>query len=260
MRAKVLLGVVVLFACDRGANPKAECGPSADAFLKTIKLGAKDDPAKVKAAVAQRCVDDHWLPELRRCLASTKATLDRYKCMDDHMTGDQREKLEKQLEPLLITGPAEAMAKMEEFKTKMCACKDAKCAQGVSDEMTEWSQEMARTMKEPTRMSKDDQRKAAAIGEEMGRCMQTAMGVGGDTTPTMGAVEALAAMEGFKTKMCACADKKCALAVSDEMTRWSQKQANEMREPPRMTEEQTKQAAALGEAMGKCMEKAMASK
>src|SRR5438132_10142877 len=40
----------------------------------------------------------------------------------------------------------EAMAKMDEFKTKMCACKehDTKCAQAVTDDMTKWSQEMAK--------------------------------------------------------------------------------------------------------------------
>src|SRR6266511_4042001 len=38
-------------------------------------------------------------------------------------------------------GAAEAMAKMSEFKDEMCKCKDAKCAQDVSDKMTKWSQE-----------------------------------------------------------------------------------------------------------------------
>ena len=75
-------------------------------------------------------------------------------------------------------GMAEAMNKMGEFKDKMCACKDAKCAEGVSDELTKWSQEMAKTMQQPPKMSEADQKRAAEMGEQMGKCMQTAMGAG----------------------------------------------------------------------------------
>ena len=74
-------------------------------------------------------------------------------------------------------GTGEAMAKMTEFKDRMCKCAehDAKCAQAVSDEMTKWSQEQAKNQKEPPKMSEEDTKKAAAIGEEMGKCMQKAM-------------------------------------------------------------------------------------
>ena len=80
-------------------------------------------------------------------------------------------------------GAGEAMAKMTEFKDKMCKCAehDTKCAQAVSDEMTKWSQEQAKNQKEPPKMNEEDTKKAAAIGEEMGKCMQKAM------TPDMGA-------------------------------------------------------------------------
>ena len=72
-------------------------------------------------------------------------------------------------------GAAAAMAKMTEFKDEMCKCKDAKCAQDVSDKMTKWGQEQSKTQKDPPKMNEADQKKAAAIGEEMGKCMQTAM-------------------------------------------------------------------------------------
>src|SRR5262245_52542831 len=76
-------------------------------------------------------------------------------------------------------GAAEAMQKMSDFKDEMCKCKDAKCAQDVSDKMTKWSQEQSKNQKEPPKMSEEDQKKAAAIGEEMGKCMQTAMSAAG---------------------------------------------------------------------------------
>ena len=84
----------------------------------------------------------------------------------------------------------EAMTKMTEFKDEMCKCKDAKCAQDVSDKMTKWSQEQSKNQKEPPKMSDADQKKAAAIGEEMGKCMQTAMGAGGAAPAPGGAAPA----------------------------------------------------------------------
>ena len=77
-----------------------------------------------------------------------------------------------------------AMAKMTEFKDEMCKCKDAKCAQDVSEKMTKWSQEQAKNQKEPPKMSEADTKKAAALGEELGKCMQTAMAA--TTTPPAG--------------------------------------------------------------------------
>jgi hypothetical protein len=77
----------------------------------------------------------------------------------------------------------EAMSKMSEYKDKMCACKDTACAQKVSEEMTKWAQDMQKDSKEPTKYSEEDQKKQAAIGEEMGKCMQKAMGAGGTMEP-----------------------------------------------------------------------------
>ncbi|HEY5926329.1 MAG TPA: hypothetical protein VIV11_31805 [Kofleriaceae bacterium] len=87
-------------------------------------------------------------------------------------------------------GAGEAMAKMTEFKDEMCKCKDAKCAQDVSDKMTKWSQEQSKNQKEPPKMSEEDTKKAAAIGEEMGKCMQAAMGAGmGSADPAAGSAD-----------------------------------------------------------------------
>jgi hypothetical protein len=68
-----------------------------------------------------------------------------------------------------------ALTKMTEFKNAMCACKDAKCAQDVSDKMTKWTQSQGEGGAKAAKMSDADSKQAAAIGEEMGTCMQTAM-------------------------------------------------------------------------------------
>ena len=74
---------------------------------------------------------------------------------------------------------ANAMAKMQEFADEMCKCKDAKCAQDVSDKMTKWSQEQSKNQKEPPKMNEADTAKAQEIGKKMGECMTKAMGAGG---------------------------------------------------------------------------------
>jgi hypothetical protein len=92
-------------------------------------------------------------------------------------------------------GAGEAMAKMTEFKDEMCKCKDAKCAQDVSDKMTKWSQEQSKNSKEPPKMNEADTKKAQEIGEQMGKCMQTAMSGGGDMTGSAAAGSDTAAPE-----------------------------------------------------------------
>ena len=81
------------------------------------------------------------------------------------------------------TSGAEAMAKMAEFKDAMCKCKDAKCAQDVSDKMTQWTQAQS-SGKEPPKLSDADQKKAAQLGEDMGKCMQAAMAASTPPPPT----------------------------------------------------------------------------
>lgn len=75
-------------------------------------------------------------------------------------------------------GMAEAKAKMNEFADKMCACKDTKCAQGVSDEMTKWSTEMSKTASKDEKPSEADMKDMEATTKKLTDCMQKAMGAG----------------------------------------------------------------------------------
>ena len=67
-----------------------------------------------------------------------------------------------------------ALAKMTEFKDKMCKCAegDADCAKKVSDEMTKWSEAQPKPKEGAT--AKADP-KAEEVGKAMGECMQKAM-------------------------------------------------------------------------------------
>ncbi len=100
-------------------------------------------------------------------------------------------------------GAGAAMSKMTEYKDKMCGCKDSACAQKVSDEMTKWGQEQAKDNKQSPAMSEEETKKFTQIGEEMGKCMQKAMGGGADmagsaavVVPAEGSAMAGSAMAG----------------------------------------------------------------
>ena len=68
----------------------------------------------------------------------------------------------------------EAMAKMTEFKDKMCACKDKACADGVQHAMMDWS---TGAMKDAANMklSPDDTKKMTDVAKAMSECAATAM-------------------------------------------------------------------------------------
>ncbi|HEY5949652.1 MAG TPA: hypothetical protein VIV40_29360 [Kofleriaceae bacterium] len=105
-----------------------------------------------------------------------------------------------------------ALAKMTEFKDEMCKCKDAKCAQDVSDKMSKWTQEQSKNGATPPKLSDNDQKQAAALGEELGKCMQNAMAAtppppaGSDIAPGSGSAgSATASADGLPAE---CAEYK----------------------------------------------------
>jgi len=73
----------------------------------------------------------------------------------------------------------------EGFADDMCNCTDMTCARRVSDDMTKWSQEVAKISNEAPNLSDEENQRATAIAERFGKCMQNAMsgGAGSATTP-----------------------------------------------------------------------------
>ena len=81
-------------------------------------------------------------------------------------------------------GGGDALAKMTEFKDKMCKCADKACTDKVTEEMTKWGQDMAKEAGDkPAAPSEDDAKKLASITEEMTKCMTKAMMAGAPTPP-----------------------------------------------------------------------------
>jgi len=75
---------------------------------------------------------------------------------------------------------------MERFTDDMCRCQDAPCAQRVSEDLTRWAQDQAKTEAEQPQMTEEDQKRAMDIGQRMGTCMQNAMmGSGAGSSGTL---------------------------------------------------------------------------
>lgn len=70
---------------------------------------------------------------------------------------------------------AQVLAKMEQFATKMCACKDKACADKVNNEMTKWGEEMAKKAKPSSKPSPDLAKKAADFMTRYAECMTKVM-------------------------------------------------------------------------------------
>ena len=66
------------------------------------------------------------------------------------------------------------LLQFEDFADDMCRCTESTCAQSVNDRMTKWATEMAKDYRD----EKPDEeliKRATAIAERMGTCMQKAM-------------------------------------------------------------------------------------
>lgn len=174
-----------LMACDRGA---AKSGPTCDqAAANIVAVRTKGEKSvhamEAKGAIAKSCTEAKWSDDARACITKAAKTDELKTCTKNKLTGEQADKLEVVSAGLGGGEFQAAMAKMSEFKDKMCKCSDAKCAQNVSDEMTKWGQEEA-TQHQDEKPTEDQMKQAQEIGEQMATCMMKAMGA--DTPPSDG--------------------------------------------------------------------------
>lgn len=189
VRSFALVGLLGLIACGSkgsgAAEPavKPDCTAAANGLLGIGKMKPEDPKAApMRAAIVARCTEDDWTATATTCLGGATDHSGLKECRYRTLTGLQSDGLDKAAGELL--SPIEPlMAKMAGFSDQMCACKDAECARRVSDEMTAWSQELAKKDEEPPKLSEDQQKRAMAIGTKMGECMQKAMGMSDDPPP-----------------------------------------------------------------------------
>jgi hypothetical protein len=81
--------------------------------------------------------------------------------------GNRESPPEENATPRALT-EKELMAKLSEFKDRMCACKDVKCAETVELDVSTWNREQ--TQKGPPNLSEDDQHRAMELQMERSGC------------------------------------------------------------------------------------------
>jgi hypothetical protein len=65
----------------------------------------------------------------------------------------------------------ESVARMTEFKNRMCACKDKACSDQVSNELSRWSQAQAKSDGDKAESPSEEDPRLEAVTDEMTRCM-----------------------------------------------------------------------------------------
>jgi hypothetical protein len=147
---------------------------------------------------------------------------------------------------------ASAVVWTRHYRDVACGCADESCARTAGSDLDDWKS------RHKPKLSDAQTRDVAALGNQLARCTSIAAATPGALSNGSFA-DAMAKMEQFKDEMCACTNTKCAQNVSDEMAKWSQDMAKGNRVPPKMSDDDVKRATVIGEAMGKCMQKAMAN-
>ena len=156
---------VAVAACDSGKVPP---NPATCKDVVTKARGAFDMRLERAERLVGNCELASWSDPVKTCVGKAKNQDEVDTCTEGVSSVQRHLKL------------AEEMKKMSEFRDQMCACKDSACAQKVSDVMTQWAQDQAKDNAEPPKMTEEDTKKFTQIGEDMGKCMQKAMGGGGE--------------------------------------------------------------------------------
>jgi hypothetical protein len=138
--------------------------------------------------------------------------------------------------PTVSLGAGALEREFKGIKDKVCACKDAACAQKLKDEFKA-SPRRKEVKKEIKALSDKDREKIDAIEDEIKAC-----------EAKLGGEDQLEAMEQFKDKLCACTDKVCADKVQQELTVWSNSHND-----TKLADEDMSKASAIGEEMAKCL-------
>ncbi|HWU88434.1 MAG TPA: hypothetical protein VN253_14205 [Kofleriaceae bacterium] len=153
--------------------------------------------------------------------------------------------------PTLRAGVGALERELKKYRDKMCACKDAACADEVQKDYKDWTRSQRDAAE---KLSKSDRRPLDEIDDELKACRRKLRE--GDADEQVR--QAIAKMEDFKSQMCQCTDKPCADRVSKEMQEWAASMASKTDVKPSRAEDM-KRLSELGEEMGKCMAKAMTS-
>ncbi len=111
---------------------------------------------------------------------------------------------------------AAALAKMQGFKSQMCACKTKSCVDRVNTAMTAWSGELEKAGGSLDDLDPAMKAKITDVAQAYGVCMGTALAA--ENTPKApSTADLMRAVERLADRACACSDANCARKVVGEL-------------------------------------------
>jgi hypothetical protein len=146
--------------------PELSCKAAVVKASSSTKLAERD----ITMAIGE-CDQHEWSLAARQCVADATASSELVTCGSKFSLGKRGIFADR-------TSLDVIMKVMNGFRDQMCACKDSACAMRVSEDMTKWGQQQAAAEQNPPKMTDEDTRRFTQLGEDMGKCMQKAMGGG----------------------------------------------------------------------------------
>ena len=139
---------------------------------------------------------------------------------------------------------AAALARAEQFKAEVCACKDSACVTAANVAVDAWK------AKQPDPGAKPTDAEMKAMTEILRGVKACA-----DKLPNTAIAETTAMLTKLADEMCACADKPCADRVQTEMKTWSSAMQAKAEQNGQPTEAQMAAMQASGTKLGRCFSK-----
>ena len=157
-RCKLLVVLVALVACksnERSAPPARDCDDVLHAAVgRTMaSKSGTSQPARAKmiasieTTLIARCRDDQWSQAALECMATAGDNAASRTCEKKHLTVEQHDKVHAALdalaEPQHRAAIGKMLARMTDFRDRMCACTEAACAEAVTAELDAYGKEMS---------------------------------------------------------------------------------------------------------------------
>ena len=109
-------------------------------------------------ALIATCTTEHWSTASKACVANAANHAQVLECAE-HAGSDAQQ----------------VIRKFRTFRDAMCACKDKRCATGVSDEMIAWGHEREWDHPSSPDFTAAQNQQLVELGAAMGTCMSAAM-------------------------------------------------------------------------------------
>jgi len=151
-----------------GRTMASKSGTSQPARAKMI--------ASIETTLIARCRDDQWSQAVLECMATAGDNAASRACERKHLTVEQHAKVHAALDALAEPRDremvGEILARMTDFKDRLCACTDATCADTVMDELEVYGKETSGGVasKAPKKMNAEEMGRSKAIMDEIVAC------------------------------------------------------------------------------------------